>query len=145
MRVSSILSRKGREVVTITPDATVSAAVDLLTEHNIGALVVSRDGRTVEGIVSERDLVRQLSASGAEALGWSVRDVMTAEVMTCTGETTVDELMATMTERRIRHIPVVEGGILIGLVSIGDVVKCRVVELEVETQALSDYVTGSHT
>lgn len=141
--ISDILNRKGRDVATIRPEATLRDAVHELTERNIGALVVSSDGRSLQGIISERDVVRQLVAAGTDALGHTVRDAMSADVVTCTQKATVDDLMGTMTERRVRHIPVVEGDTLVGLVSIGDVVKSRIVELEVQTQALENYVSGT--
>lgn len=141
--VSIILERKGSEVLTISRDASVATAVAQLAQHGIGALVVSSDGRAVEGIVSERDLVRHLAERGAGALELSVEAVMTTEVTTARRDTTIDQLMALMTERRIRHIPVLDDGGLVGLVSIGDVVKTRLDELEVQAEALADYVTGS--
>ena len=143
MRVSVILERKGSDVATISPDATLADAVTLLAERGVGALVVSTGGGSVDGILSERDIVRRLATDGQDTLRLLVRDAMTAEVRTCTRATTVDELMATMTERRIRHVPVVVDGRLAGIVSIGDVVKSRMDELEIETEALHDYVTGS--
>ena len=107
----------------------------------IGALVVSDDGRTILGILSEHDIVFGLAESGAAALETAVADVMTSEVITCERKTTVDHLMAMMTERRIRHVPVVEDGGLAGIISIGDVVKSRLRELVTETEQLSDYIT----
>lgn len=141
--VSVILERKGAEVYTIARQVSVATAAEQLADHGIGALVVSADGRAVEGIVSERDLVRSLAQRGATALELTVEDVMSAEVTTCRPDTTIDQLMALMTERRIRHIPVLDDGGLVGLVSIGDVVKTRLDELEVQAEALADYVTGS--
>lgn len=141
--IEAILNRKGRDVVTVRPDATVADAADILAAHNIGALVVSTDGETLEGIVSERDIVRRLADTGSHCLELSVSDVMTEVVSTATGDETADELMQTMTTQRHRHIPVVKGGKLAGIVSIGDVVKSRMDELEIETEALKDYVTGS--
>ncbi len=141
--VAAILDRKGRNVVTIQPDATVDEATRLLAEHNIGALVVSQSGDEVEGIISERDIVRQMAEVGGEVGGLTVRDVMTAEVTTCTRDMTSDDLMATMTAGRIRHVPVLQDGKLGGIISIGDVVKSRIDELEIETESLKEYVTGS--
>lgn len=143
VRVAVILNRKGADVATIAPEATLADAVRALAEHNVGALVVSRDGRRVDGVVSERDIVRRLATSGAGSLDLAVADAMTADVTTCSRDATVDQLMATMTERRIRHIPVVQDGQLVGIVSIGDVVKSRMDELETETEVLHEYVTGS--
>lgn len=141
MRINSILNHKGDEVATVAPDSTVADALRSLADHGIGALVVSSDGRTVEGILSERDIVRALSSEGAAALEHPVERLMTGTVETCTREDTVDSLMATMTEKRVRHVPVVEDGVLEGIISIGDVVKHRVGELESETRHLKDYIT----
>lgn len=141
MRINSILHHKGDEVATITPDSTVSDALRSLADHGIGALVVSADGRTVQGILSERDIVRALAAEGGASLDHPVDRLMTGTVVTCTRDDTVDSLMATMTGERIRHVPVVENGALTGIISIGDVVKHRVSELESEAQHLKDYIT----
>jgi CBS domain-containing protein len=143
-KVSAIIDRKGAEVATVAPSATLADAAALLAEHGIGALVVSSDGRRIEGVLSERDIVRRLADTGAATLDMRVSDAMTAEVTTCTWETTVDELVVLMTERRIRHVPVEEGGALVGIVSIGDVVKSRLDELTLETDQLQAYVTGSY-
>ncbi len=141
MRINSILTHKGDEVATVTPDSTVADALRALADHGIGALVVSADGRAVDGILSERDIVRALSADGAATLEHPVDRLMTDTVVTCSREDTVDSLMATMTERRVRHVPVVEDGVLSGIISIGDVVKHRVGELESGTRHLKDYIT----
>lgn len=141
--VSVILERKGAEVLTIGRSASVAAAAQQMASHGVGALVVSADGRRVDGIVSERDLVRSLAGHGTAALELSVEAVMTSDVHTCRRNTTLDQLMALMTKQRIRHIPVLEEEALAGLVSIGDVVKYRLDELEVQAEALADYVTGS--
>lgn len=141
--VSVILERKGSAVFTIPPDAPVTAAVRTLADHRVGALVVSGDGQQVEGVVSERDVILALASAGASALGQSVREVMSADVTTCGLRTGVTELMTTMTNERIRHVPVVADGVLVGIVSIGDVVKNRLDELEVQTHAMEQYVTGS--
>lgn len=143
VRVGIILDRKGGEVVTIDPGASIADATHRLREHNIGALVVSSDGRGVEGILSERDVVRRMAQEGADCLHLAVGDVMTTEVTTCGRDRTADELMALMTKSRIRHVPVVEDDELVGIISIGDVVKSRMDELETKAQALEDYVTGS--
>ena len=139
MLVDQILEAKGRAVATVAPDATVAEAVAALDEHNVGALVVSSDGRVVEGILSERDVVRGLS-EGAEVLQRRVRDLMATDVSTCHGRSGVEELMATMTTGRFRHLPVVAGGELCGIISIGDVVKARIDELATETQQLVGYI-----
>lgn len=145
VRVSVILARKSADVVTIPADATLLAAGQALAEHDIGALVISSDGRAVDGIVSERDLVRQCARSGPGCWERSVAEVMTTDVTTCGPDATLDELMATMTQRRIRHVPVVADGHLAGIVSIGDVVKARLDDLQVQAETLEEYVTGSHT
>ena len=143
MNVQSIIGGKSPVVATITQTATLREAIDQLTERRIGALVVSGDGRAIEGIISERDIVRAASTSGPTALDGSVGSVMSTDVVTCSAGDGVDRLMALMTERRIRHLPVVdERGQLAGIVSIGDVVKARLSELEQENHALSEYLTG---
>jgi CBS domain-containing protein len=143
MNVQSIIGGKGPVVATITQTSTLRDAVQVLTERRIGALVVSGDGKAIEGIVSERDIVRATAASGPNALDGSVGSVMSTDVVTCSVGDGVDRLMALMTERRIRHLPVVdERGHLSGIVSIGDVVKARLSELEEENHALSEYITG---
>ncbi|HVM20079.1 MAG TPA: CBS domain-containing protein [Egibacteraceae bacterium] len=141
--VSMILERKGSGVFGIRPDAMLLAAVDKLAEHGVGALVVTDDGTTVVGIISERDIVREMARRGTGAVKQTVADVMSTEVTTCSPETTCDELMAIMTRRRIRHVPVMGDDGLCGIVSIGDVIKVRLDELEVATQSLEQYVTGS--
>jgi CBS domain-containing protein len=143
MNVQSIIGGKSPMVATITQTSTLRQAIDQLTERRIGALVVSGDGRAIEGIISERDIVRAAAVSGAGALDGSVGSVMSTDVVTCSAGDGVDRLMALMTERRIRHLPVVdERGHLAGLVSIGDVVKARLSELEQENHALAEYLTG---
>ena len=143
MNVQSIIGGKSPVVATITQTATLREAIDQLTERRIGALVVSGDGKAIEGIISERDIVRAASASGPSALDGSVGAVMSTDVVTCSAGDGVDRLMALMTERRIRHLPVVdERGHLTGIVSIGDVVKARLSELEHENHALAEYLTG---
>lgn len=142
MQICQILDQKGSDVVTVAPQTTVGEAARILQLRRIGALVVTEDGGVV-GIVSERDIVRGLASHGAELLDMPVADLMTRAVVTCTRETRVDELMREMTLGRFRHLPVVEDGALIGIISIGDVVKNRVQELESETHVLRDYVTSS--
>ena len=143
MNVQSIIGGKSPVVATITQTATLRQAIDQLTERRIGALVVSGDGRKIEGIISERDIVRAASTSGPTALDGSVGSVMSTDVVTCSAGDGVDRLMALMTERRIRHLPVVDDrGHLAGIVSIGDVVKARLSELEQENHALAEYITG---
>ncbi len=143
MNVQSILGSKGNAVETIAQTATLFDAARQLGERKIGALVVSGDGRAIEGIVSERDIVRATSGGGAEALGNSVGSVMSTDVITCSCGDGVDQLMSLMTDRRIRHLPVVDDhGHLAGIISIGDVVKARLAELEHENQALTQYISG---
>lgn len=142
MRISAILRRKGRDVATVHPDETVRGFIDRLAELRIGALVVSADGHRVDGIISERDVVRGLHASGESLLNRPVSSIMTAEVHTCEPSASVDDLMRLMTERRIRHVPVVEDARLVGIVSIGDVVKHRIDELQAERDQLVGYING---
>jgi len=142
MLVSDILRQKGAAVVTVEPGLTVEALVSLLAERRIGAVVVSSDGTTVEGIVSERDIVSALAANGTSALGATVGSICTSEVKTALPGDRIDSLMAVMTEGRFRHLPVVVDGALHGIVSIGDVVKARMSELEDEQQALTSYIQG---
>ncbi|HEY2879158.1 CBS domain-containing protein [Nocardioides sp.] len=140
MRISDVLSSKpSGQVVTISPDATVRDLLALLAEHNIGAVVVSNDGRAVDGIVSERDVVRRLHQDDA-VLDGSVSSIMTSDVRTCEPHTSVDDLRVMMTERRIRHVPVVSDGSLTGIISIGDVVKSSLDQLQFERDQLDSYV-----
>lgn len=142
--IAAILDRKGRDVFTIRPDATVAEAVEVLGEHGVGALVVSADDQRVDGILSERDIVRSIADDGPGILEARVDQVMTAEVTTCAPTATADQLMTTMTEGRMRHLPVVgDDGRMVGIVSIGDVVKSHIDELEVQAESLQEYVTGS--
>ncbi|MFG3340769.1 CBS domain-containing protein [Glycomyces sp. NPDC048151] len=142
MRISDILRAKGAAVVTIRSDDTVRSLVAKLAEHNLGALVVSDDGNTVAGIVSERDVARGLHAR-PDLLDAPVALVMTADVQTRIPSDSIEDLMVLMTERRIRHVPVVsDGGVLVGIVSIGDVVKNRIGQLEFEKQQLEGYIAG---
>lgn len=144
MLIQRILSAKGGEVLTVASSTSIADAVASLAEHRIGALVVSDDdGVSVTGILSERDIVRALGSDGPDVLGKTVADLMTIEVFTCGPDATAEDLMGLMTEHRVRHIPVLADGRLAGIVSIGDVVKHRLGELETETRALHDYiVTG---
>jgi CBS domain-containing protein len=140
MRISDVLSSKsGDQVVTITPDASVRDLLGLMAQHNIGAVVVSTDGRSVEGIVSERDVVRRLHEND-QVLDGEVSAIMTSDVRTCEPHTSVDELRVVMTERRIRHVPVVSNGELAGIISIGDVVKSSLDQLQFERDQLDSYV-----
>ena len=143
MRISDVLRVKGTQVVTVTPDTRVRRLLAVLAEHGIGAVVVSHDGTAVDGIASERDIVRALAQRGAAVMSEPVTAICTTEVHTVTPQTPIEEVMLMMTERRVRHAPVVGDGGLQGIVSIGDVVKIRIGELETERTALSDYITGS--
>ena len=143
MRINEVLAGKPtRAVVTISPEATVRELIALLAQHNVGALVVSLDGTSIEGIVSERDVVRRLHED-ERVLDLQVSRIMTVDVETCTGDQTVNDLMQIMTARRFRHLPVVADGKLAGIVSIGDVVKHRMSELEFERDQLDHYVHGA--
>jgi len=142
MNVETILRNKGNWVATIRPDATIAEAVDMLHRERIGAIVVSNDGDGVDGILSERDIVAALAEQGTNLLSRSVDDVMTHDVVTCDPGDTVGELMAEMTNRRIRHFPVVSEGRLCGIVSIGDLVKNRLDEVEFEAKSLRSFIAG---
>jgi CBS domain-containing protein len=141
MLVSTILADKGADVVTVSPAENVQGLLALLSQHKVGALVVSNDGTTIAGIVSERDIVRALAA-GESLMNEPVSSIMTSEVFVSTTQARIDELMTVMTSRRIRHIPITtDSGELIGIVSIGDLVKARLSELETEKDALVGYIT----
>ncbi|MFP4635190.1 MAG: CBS domain-containing protein [Nitriliruptoraceae bacterium] len=142
--VSTVLQRKGHEVATIVSDASVQDALLKLAEHGVGALVVSPDGRSIEGVLSERDIVRRLAAAGAATLEEPVEALMTRNITVCERSTTTDELVVMMTEGRIRHVPVVDDGVLSGIVSIGDIVKWRMEELAEDAKHLESYVSGSY-
>jgi CBS domain-containing protein len=143
MRISDVLRVKGTQVVTVTPDTRVRHLLAVLAEHRIGAVVVSRDGVRVDGIASERDIVRAFAKRGAAVMSEAITKIYTAEVHTVTPETSLEDVMRMMTEHRVRHAPVVADGGLRGIVSLGDVVKNRVGELETERAALTDYITGT--
>jgi CBS domain-containing protein len=140
VQISQLLRQKGREVATIDGAESVRAALGVLAEKGIGALVVSADGRHVDGIVSERDVARGLNEHGAALLTQPVSGLMTAQVHTCSPHMSVHDLARTMTEHRVRHVPVVEDDVLVGIVSIGDVVKARLDELEEERKHMVDYI-----
>ncbi len=143
MRIrEAIAAKASQDVYTITPDATVRDLLARLAEYNVGALVVSRDGTSMEGIVSERDIVRRLREDES-LLDQPVSVIMTTDVHTCEGHHDVNDLMQVMTNLRIRHVPVVEDGRLIGVVSIGDVVKSRISELQFERDQLDSYVQAA--
>ena len=140
MQVAAILANKGRSVVTVKPGTSIPEITQVLKSKKIGAAVVVDDGETVIGIISERDLVHGLARHGARLLDMQVGELMTREVQTCGIELDVDEVMKVMTESRFRHLPVVDGGKLAGIVSIGDVVKHRLDELEAEASELKRYI-----
>lgn len=142
MHIREVLQRKGRDVVTVPEQTTVRDLLAMLARHRVGALVVSPDGALLAGIVSERDVVRRLSEVGADLLEQPVGSIMTAAVHTCAPGTSVEQVMALMTEHRVRHVPVVEGGRLAGIVSIGDVVRQRLEELQSERDQLSSYISS---
>jgi CBS domain-containing protein len=146
MKVRAILDTKGRRVITIRPEASVSTAVHRLVLERIGALVVSEDGHKALGIISERDIVRALAESGSDLItsGRHVTELMEHNVITCTPEDSIKQVMAEMTRRRVRHLPVIEGGGLAGIVSIGDVVKSRLEEVELEADVLREAYIASH-
>lgn len=140
MTIEHILSEKGRAVVTMEPHRTLGDAARMLTEKRIGAVVVAEDERSILGILSERDIVRAVAKAGAAALEDQVSRHMTKDVVSCGRQSAINDLMGLMTERKFRHVPVIEDGRLQGIVSIGDVVKHRVAEIEAEHQALREYI-----
>jgi CBS domain-containing protein len=140
MTVAKILAEKGRTVVTIQPQRSLGEAAKLLAEKRIGALIVGDASNAVAGIVSERDIVRAVASAGAAALEHPIARHMTAKVVSCTSEAHIDEITRLMTEGRFRHLPVMDGGRLVGVVSIGDVVKQRIAEVEAEGEAMRSYI-----
>jgi len=140
MYVSALLEAKGTDVVTAAPNTTVDQAVALLAQKKIGVLVISVDGKSVEGILSERDIVRALADEGSRVGALEASALMSRDVVSCAPNDTIESLMGLMTERRIRHLPVLHDGALAGIVSIGDVVKHRLAEIESEAEALRQYV-----
>jgi CBS domain-containing protein len=140
VQVAEILRRKGDDVATVKPGATVAVAVEALRQRGIGALVVTNDGTTIDGILSERDIVRALGGPHRTLLDQTVSSIMTAEVFTCSPTDRVEQLMSLMTDQRIRHLPVAVNGELRGIISIGDVVKSRLSELETEARMIEDYI-----
>ena len=145
MTVTAIVKQKGQSgVATINGDTTLEECIAVLARRRIGAVVVSRDGEAIEGIVSERDIVRVLAEKGRDALEAPVSRIMTRTVKTCSADERVDELLTRMTQGRFRHMPVVENGRMTGIVSIGDVVAYRLAELATEKTALEDMVKGGY-
>jgi len=143
MNVQSILAAKGNAVAKIAATSTLSEAVAALRDHGIGALVVSADGNNIDGILSERDVVRSIASHGDDTMHLTVGSAMSSNVITCAPADSIDTLMEMMTERRIRHLPLLAlDGAIAGIISIGDVVKYRLVELENENSQLHDYIDG---
>lgn len=143
MSVTVILSRKGNDIVTLSPDSTLGDAVASLARNRIGAIVVTNADMGVEGIISERDVVRLIGERGVEVLAEPLAGLMTKAVVTCAPDETVPQIMERMTRGRFRHVPVVAGGKLVGIISIGDVVKYRVEEMERESAQLRDYIMSA--
>lgn len=143
MLVSQILKSKAGGVVTLAPGATLREAVDLLSSRRIGAVVISADGKSVKGIVSERDIVRELGRTGPGCLDAKVDTVMTRAIYGCAPGDTADSVLETMTNRRFRHMPVMEGNVMVGFISIGDVVAARLAELQMEKDALTGMIMGN--
>ena len=142
MKVQAMIDAKGSQVATTRSDTTVTTVVGMLKLEGVGALVVSDDGNHLAGIISERDVVRGLAEHGAELLDMKVADLMTQNVKTCMPDADIKQVMSEMTRSRIRHLPVLDDGRLCGIISIGDVVKNRLDELETETNVLRDYIVG---
>lgn len=142
MHVDTILQSKGVAVHTLPRTGTLADAVALLNAHNIGAVVITDDNKRIVGILSERDIVRQLGKNPSGALSLSIADCMTKGVVTAERTTTIDEVMEAMTQRRIRHMPIAENGVLVGIISIGDVVKLKIAEVEHEAEALREYIAS---
>lgn len=143
MSVSQILKGKGRDVITVAPTSSVAAVADILAKRRIGAVIVSNDGAKIQGIVSERDIVRCLAEKGAASLALKVDSIMSRNVKTCQDGDSEIEIMALMTDNRIRHLPVVDGGKLAGMISIGDVVKFRIEAIEREAAEMKAYIAGA--
>ena len=144
MHISDLLNAKGTEVIATGPAETVAATARLLNYQRIGAVLVRDAKDNVVGVISERDIIRGIAVNGARALDMEVRELMTREVVSCKPTDTISEVMRVMTTRRFRHLPVMEDGALKGMISIGDVVKHRLDESELETRVLRDYVIASH-
>ncbi len=143
MHVKSIIAEKKiQQTITIKPDDLVKTAAEILAKHRIGAVVVSRDGAIVDGILSERDIVRAIGTAGVSCMDLKADELMTHEVIACHPEDTATSVMERMTEGRFRHMPVVDGGSMVGVISIGDVVKARMSEIELENRAMEDMIKG---
>jgi len=139
MKVSNVLQDKGNDVFTVRPEETINTLTHRLRALRVGAVIVSRDGNTVDGIISERDVTYGLAEHGSELLNMKVSDLMTASVVTCSLESTISDLMKLMTQRRVRHLPVVENGKLVGIISIDDIVRYRLNEMQIEADVMRDY------
>lgn len=142
MYVDTILKKKGDTVVTVEPDTLVSAAAQILNENHIGAALVRDSSGKIVGVLSERDIVRGVAVNRETCLSMAVRDLMTHPVISCSPNDSIDRIMELMTERRIRHLPVMQGDTLLGIISIGDVVKQRISEIEYESEALKQYIAA---
>ena len=143
MHVAQILRTKGKAVTTVAPELRIAEVVETMSRRRIGAVLVTSGENEVAGILSERDVIQGLANHGAHLLEMRVSEIMTKEVVTCTPDNTIDEIMHVMTNRRVRHIPVLEGGRLCGIISIGDVVKNRLEELSAESDMLRNYIAGA--
>ncbi len=143
MVVERILNEKGPHAPVITPMATIAELVEALDKEEVGALVVSNDGKNIEGIISERDVVRGLLRFGQEVLKKSVSDLMTTDVITCTANDRIAGVMALMAEKHIRHVPVIDNGELVGIVGIRDIIQLRLNEVQAEADAIRDYISRS--
>jgi CBS domain-containing protein len=144
MKIDDVMQSKGRHVETVAPDTPIPDVCQRMRMKNIGALVVTRDGEHIDGIISERDVVSGLARAGAEVLRMTARQLMTKSVITCTPEDHLTKVMAVITTRRVRHLPVVENGKLAGIVSIGDLMKTRLQEVELEANVLRDVYLAAH-
>lgn len=144
MKVSNVLEVKGTDVFTVRPEETINTLSHRLRALRVGAIIVSSDGSTVDGIISERDVAFALAEHGADLLNMKVSDLMTRSVVTCTRDSSIADLMKQMTQRRIRHLPVVENGRLVGVISIGDIVKHRLAEMQTEADVMRDYAIARH-
>ncbi len=143
MTVETILGRKGSKVHTVQPDTKVIKAVDDLWQETIGAVVVSSDGEHIDGILSERDIVHALADNGTACLDWPVSKIMTRDVKTCSSEDRALSIMGMMDQHHIRHVPVVDGDKMVGLISVGDIIKRRLDEVEADAKAMREYITGT--
>ena len=144
MKVAEILKSKGTKVVTMRPGSTIDTVVHRMRLERIGAVIISSDGKSILGVLSERDILHALAEHGADLLRVKAQDLMTREVVTCSREDALQSVMVKMTQRRIRHLPVVEQGQLVGIVSIGDAVKSRLEEVELEANILRDSYLATH-